>query len=366
MRASLRLDSASHDRKITAYGFDDSKNVLAVQMSVDEVVAAGINPWRVDLFHPKPVRMRISGRDLCFSHLDDIAFRCTETQDMHRVCVSEGGRGLFITGTGEPANPFSGALSLTDLHVAPLSRSEFAQQFANWLRLKDRTWNMCTPPAIVRFEKQQLIFDPEPTYIEDSNDGYFDGKMFETLKIAVELPEDISWIFDELGELHPQLFGAAVRNVLIGDHLPHYVDTLIDRGTPMDYFRLNGFGQLRTVAARNPIGAFESTMVHQLYRNNRYYRFFPRDTFDCDLVWPTGHTSVAQFGAVKQGEVLASRIALFDLGRSQFRFTTPFKPSRQLADSVVMRSRPIATPFDSQYHRQELDVVKEEQKRKEV
>src|SRR5580704_9028583 len=78
------------------FGYDESKQVIEVDLPMETVLSLGIDPWRLDLFDPDPITCEVgNGVSLSFRKLRDLAFayRVDETTF---VCVNDGSQTVCL------------------------------------------------------------------------------------------------------------------------------------------------------------------------------------------------------------------------------------------------------------------------------
>jgi len=199
------------------FGYTQGKRVVEANVSIARIVAAGIDPWRLDAFDDNPITMTVWAgwrpRKLRFSRLSDLSFRY-EDAEANVVAMHDGSTGICVkrhqNGTRE---------ILTDL---PSFNSAFARYLQTYLQTRERTQLADLRPRAAQafiLKGSEVQFDTSMRQIDTSwrcGTPEFVGNMLEPVRLPIKLPEPLDWLVETLKNWHPVISGDAVSLALAG------------------------------------------------------------------------------------------------------------------------------------------------------
>jgi len=71
------------------HGYTSELELVPVEMTIDEIAALRIDPWRVDLFDPHPIAKEVAGQELRFNRLADVVLVYRSSAEKSCVGVFE-------------------------------------------------------------------------------------------------------------------------------------------------------------------------------------------------------------------------------------------------------------------------------------
>lgn len=307
------------------FGFSDSKDVVPVWMDVDEVVIRQIDPWRLDLFDANPVVASVDGQPLSFMRLADVTFAYEKAGEVAVIGMRDGGRTVLIEGKidghltvrdeagGDPV------LVMKDYRVLPVA--QFAAHFRQYLHRiytsKESLPGWIASPASSLWVKAGQVELRSSGYYPDARVmAYrlrcrFAGRMFAPLQVKPAWSEPVRRVLHALEEWNPVVYGRALRDTVCGA-IPARV--AISMGSIADE---NVTDRLREAGISVPdfrlgTGSFEMDGV-------QFHISSP-------VAPETALLSLGQVVLERPHTVVATRIGLFDLSRSQQRSVSPSEP----------------------------------------
>jgi hypothetical protein len=195
-------------------------------------------------------------------------------------------------------------------------------------------------------DNDQFVYE-YPANLGDN--GFFAGKMFEPVRLNIELPECITWVFDRFSGFNPIVVGGAIRDTIAGVK-PKQVDFVVERlaDSPewMTIVRMLiplGWGQCHNMWSLNFYCLAPKTFTFQ---GTKYY-LHAKHPQSGRPAWPDSDMSVHQFAASGPDQVVGSRIALHDLDCKQMRIVRIGVPTidRLDAEEIYRYFRYVETPF---------------------
>jgi len=215
------------------YGYTNELEIVPVDLSAQEIVALGINRWRLDLLDPNPVTIRQDGQAISFSRLKNLvtSYRHRDDEEVRLCLYDEHGRPLCLSGkmpepiTAEPR-------WVVDVKPGSFEPQEHLLAYVNMME-RCRTND---EPLWLQIQwhggsRQLAHFPRDPDWLHltgnelnisgfhfRANESDLDirGRMFEMATAKVELPAAITWVLDAFEGLDPAVFGPTVRELLMG------------------------------------------------------------------------------------------------------------------------------------------------------
>jgi hypothetical protein len=289
------------------FGFDDEKNVYEADLSVEQVLGSMIDPDRVDLFEPNPVAVEVDGRKLYFSPLRKAVFAIPSGDNSMIVCCKteekvdcfrvekEKGSGLVEFGP-------------KTIRCVPkwtrLSRP-FEDIFKVWLLGKDMAEHRTKPECLDL--KEPAILGQGRLLLRTVKGGpSFCGEMFSELTYSVTLPEPINRIFRLLEGLSPKVSGDTLTAVITGRP-----QKSIKVSVPLEHF--SKIRQcLPNVQLNVPPHSILLNETVEFELDGTKYEVNMGGSKECS--W-----SHRQLWSERENEIVATRVALYDLSRRQTR-----------------------------------------------
>jgi hypothetical protein len=312
--------------------YTDDKKVERVELEVDEIADKQIDPWRLDLYDPDPIRIeRESAPALNFRRLRDVSFayhRPNTPWYQYVVGFHDGSQTACLT--GRLVEERAGVHVLTD--VRPGSESfqecwrEYLKEISWFLKSNERTRKLDLlgpgfPPSVaaaVQLSGNYLSFL--------SGNGQkrlqsfaFTGEMFAPRSVPKKLPPEVTWVFEEFRQHEPIVVGDPLRNLLRGKSL-RLIEFFVAPNSlaAMERWMLENYGQLDRWAG-NP---------HVSIKFNRHGCWYLVGVMDTPSIDQAFHSrefpSADRVYARRDGEIISSRISLFDIGKDSARQLTRF------------------------------------------
>lgn len=311
------------------FGCTPEKEVVRVQMDIDEVIEKQIDPWRLDLFDPRPVHINMDGRKLAFTSVGDLSLayesKGDHGADTAVIVAHDGEHASCIRGDICPSTVREGdgqVLVLRNYEVLPAS--SFDEHFRRYLLL---TYHSLPYMTFFAERRQRCGWGVRPYgnvwmrqgQIELRSSSYhadlrttaawltcrFAGDMFDMQRVGIRCPEPILSVVSALAEWQPQISEG--------------VDALaIARGIPVSSVEITVtevvdgvMSRLREAGLREfGPGKFTGGGVEFSISQRRAAPALP----------PSFSSQIAMDGP---DTMVASRIALFDLARGQQRLLVP-------------------------------------------
>jgi hypothetical protein len=309
------------------HGYTSDKNLVAVDLPVDEIVSKEIDPWRLDLFDPEPISLSIGGQLLHFRRRREFAFAREVSKSEYVIGLHDGKQTLCVSGKliGQGADDIR-LDQIKDLTV------EFDAQLAVYLKLyadthteekfvqvgreieefietclHEKGW--FSPPVLpgaVVLQGNQLNFKfGERNCLRRFQ---FTGEMFSDRTFPVMLAPGITAILKELEPWHPTIINAYMVRKLMARKRIKFVRIYIDaegesaltsryrksQVVPSSVFKVDGC--LFIIHARSKDDAPDHHYVYPQY-----------DLHSVSCLWLTGQS------------VRGARVAFFDLSKRQAR-----------------------------------------------
>jgi hypothetical protein len=320
-----KKNNVEENMRVSAY--TDDLEVVETQLSPKQILANGIDPWRVDLFDDNPVKIKIDGEQLNFRRLDDVAFTYRRGDRVFMGLHQPSGPMCF---RGNQGPSISGA---TNLAAPKPCSSSFDAHFLEYLTALDRgtygrygevSFDKPMPASSLRLQANWLRLEPRDAI--KICDTQFTGQMFQEVPFTATLADEVNWVFEALEPWQPIVIGVALRRSFHGipvkevyfmldslslaapfNHLrrkyavkvPGYFSNYVpgpcrlsDRGTVLTTFEHEGCTYKVQPKAKDPLT----------------FRFRQENHFSADSLYST-----------RPGQLIGSRIALHDLGLRQAR-----------------------------------------------
>jgi hypothetical protein len=324
-------------------GYTDEKDVLQVEVSIAQIVASGIDPFRLDLMDPDPATIETERGKLNFCRLRDVVFAYQHNRDHDIVvCVHDGDDAHCFFGKRRGLRDESEKrIVITDITQSEKSFSEHLHEYlsalvgtalgadgANWApaiaRAMGATGNIyCTinprRSQALTMTGSQFVFALQERSIRTEWLGY-SGTMFEEMTLRVKLDKRINWVFQNFAQWQPLVFGDSLRLSLVDEQSEEIMLRLDEGCFPALKEKFGG---------KQYIDEFHLVIDDCKYRILRKTGGSLRDNclrlpgeYSCDFLQSSG-----------PDEVCGYRIALFDVVRHQFR-PLSLSTSMHLSDSI--------------------------------
>ncbi len=337
---------AKQEPKMTVFGFDEARRVFGAELTVEQIIADGINPRVVDLFEPDPIvrtvvtETRMSSREqeksmlkkqlrnstrtvaggektLSFTRLRNAAFEMhNHDNDTAVLSMHDGRSGISLN--GKFARP----------GIRDVCEVDFATEYRRYL-----VAHAGKQPGCGRFGDSRSVMIDNGVFHYDAVNGLdaaaFGGRMFHRMPLCgIELPDSMKWVFESFGDWHPSIFGGSLRDVIRGvdfKDVDFMVDDLDDFG--IYKARLEKLGA--TDLAYNGEQYFDHSscgMVIGFRFGGVDYHLVARDVQAQDF-WNINDFSMNQIVCSDPKLIEASNIALEDIGNNVFRVTSSLRPA---------------------------------------
>lgn len=368
-RTGLQKPRPDRGSLIEAFGYDCHKQVVSVELSADEIIAAGIHPWRVDLFDPNPIKLTVGEIELSFSRLTDIAFGYGSMPPNKGVIVAlADGSALSVEGPTCEHTSWKMVVEMSDIRA--LSDAQWTECFRRYLVGSDVTALWSTPTSHLLINKQRVAYAPLEPFVTHVSEGFFAGEMFEPVRMLVDLPECMRWVFDAFPGLHPVVAGGAVRALVTGEE-QEPIQVLLDRPDVHDPDYAACLSAAGVTASENEScrGLYhpQSDSAVCFERDGLRYRLHRRRSGRPAIharigdrhqpFWPDSELSINQFVVSSPDFVVASRIAIHDIGTGQMRCATQSDRDLSMLDAALHnRYRFVETPFDPRFSKNEDEI----------
>lgn len=236
---------------MNVYAFNKEKSVRVLNWEPEEVVAQGVHPWQVDLFHPDPLHLTVGSEQIYLTPLDNISLAIVET------VVGEAGKLLWadigqithgkkISLRGVPLfNPDSKEVELFHLEVM-----DFDKLLLRYLKQQNEPETRRSTFICEAYEKSNILLLRNARVMLNTNSRNrlskvpkFTGAMLEAHSIHMKLPPFIKRLFQWFPQgWEPTVFGDAPRQVLRGERIEQ-VDFFVHPQTaPAFYDHLERMG----------------------------------------------------------------------------------------------------------------------------
>jgi hypothetical protein len=349
------------------YGYDDNKNTHAVELSIEKIVARGIDPWRLDLFDEEPISLDCHEQRLYFRKLRDLSFAYWRGQKL-LVGMHNGAKPGCVWGEWDRERSNPGQICLS---AVTSSHRPFEEHFSEYLKnLHQRTmgrtqeWLLMGAPGAAKADwamtprerHQDALFRsgilPPPArtikafqakassavslqgsalLIEVGEEephhflrpGTFAGEMFAERKLPMNLPEQVNWLLRTFKRWRPVVTAPTIRALMRGK-APKEICFECDKNQPSLEIELMTLGgQVGEIISKLQEVGFSRN--GQRYRGSQIYPSTKAGKLHAD---PTAYSADDVF-AFKENAVLGTRIAAFDIGRNQARAIKTMHPDRR-------------------------------------
>jgi len=305
------------------WGYDDEKNTVPVDLSIERIVNQGVDPWRLDLFDEEPIALWVwvgwQPRRLKFRKIRDVSFAYQGKDSRIYVGVHDGANATCIR--GKLVEVDGGNLIVDNLEA---SKSPFNRHFAEYLQTYERA--RVTKDAVislsdgtfialynyssnaVRINGKRLTFGSRGASgdVKSLYPRTFVGEMLRHLPVSAVLPRGVMWALEQFRPWNPIIFGAALRPFAIQ---PMNMQVLLaEKDFPA------------ALAVVSP--AAKTFYPSELKWEGWSFDLLPKESFEEPVMRLTvtgWNMSMDLRFCHKPGELQCSRIALFDLGRKQAR-----------------------------------------------
>jgi len=319
-------------------GYTKDKEMVEVQLTIDEIVDNQIDMWRLDLFDPDPVVYRVGERSLHFRRLRDVAFAYRNDQETV-LCQHDGERVFCMRSETKRERinkriflyaPTPSDRSFCDhLRFYLTEAAKFETCFV--VDTKESSFDLFPPqPAdsvtiignVLAF-KVPLEQGRNVSFIDDDNlpmvieAPLFMGEMLSERDLPIRLPESINWILRELAQFNPVVSGQAIRQVLAGE-IPELIEVWITKS-------VSGEAKLKLASRPGVSRSSDESGADFVTSLGSYQIMEPestekmQDLYRKPNITKCGFSTVAGLHCSAPNMVRGTRIAFFDLAHAQTR-----------------------------------------------
>jgi hypothetical protein len=152
----------------------------------------------------------------------------------------------------------------------------------------------------------------------------FCGHTLDKLPVYEEMSPEMTWVFEAFKAWNPVVFGGSLRDLIMGCE-PHDIDFIVDDLAQFEVInrlkalRVADFSDLTNT---DSYGRRLQAPLFAFTYNGVKYNLVCRGNILSDHQWLVNDFSVNQLRAERPNEVLASRVAMYDLGHRQARITS--------------------------------------------
>jgi hypothetical protein len=313
------------------YGYKDNKDVVYLDLPIEEIVAREIDPWRLDLCDPYPVVFDDGDTRINFRRLDDVCF--AYAKDRGFIFGMRDGTQSICVKSRDSFGSFNGDVQSVRLYNPEPSKLPFAQHWLEYLTVLSQ--EAATSPR-KSFFAEMKVFQPQPAQRAEmrsntvgfispddkaltANPMTFVGEMLAEQSIpGASLPEEIRWVFQEHGNLKPIVLGCCLRDMLLGKPIS-LVEFLVPFDSP---------GEMALLEKQLPPHSVR-TWTNSMLRNFRRFEgkgcvygfdFLRRlNKVSNWLASENYRFSSDHLYSVRSDEIRGSRIAIYDVCRGQTR-----------------------------------------------
>jgi hypothetical protein len=325
--------------KFKVHGYTDEKDTVATYLTVDEIVEAGIDPWRVDLFDPNPIVKEIKGQQLFFTRLVNVSFAYKKRLDSPIVVgFHDGAFGACFVGQRRIDHREPPELRLEAIRTSDRSFDHHLREYLNMARHDDRSdngpWNTASfrfaarPASAVHFEGDVLHFDRAEERLVKADSYPFTGEMFQEMPfLNIAMPAEISLVFEGFPDVRLAVVGDAPRKMLTGDPITQvdFVVMLDPHSWENLELRIADLTQKPVPEKNNMYRSADKEFHVGGCRYHVRWNPYPTET-DVSVVarkWQQTfdfNLSIGGLFCVKQGEVAGgTRISIYDVASRQVR-----------------------------------------------
>jgi hypothetical protein len=331
----------------------ETKVVHEARLFISDVVEQQIHPWLVDVFDPTPVILKMYGIRLAFTRLCKLSLSFTIDRTAW-LLVLDHELALSLIGTykRQEANRL-----VIDRDRSQLSNDpeEFKLHLTAYLGVhKDSRSHSSTPTGFICIGRgsDDVNLGLKNRTIRYANNGpypghRFGGQMFDLRRFRFPVPPEIERVFNLFSVFHPIVFGPALRRIVCGQPVDNVkVDFVVDdegRSVEANWTFYKGvlqqLGASQIVVLNNAYwkssgkyasekGQIKADGLYGFRFEGTNYRLFAAKRIHqvpdvaAHREWRRVDFSVHQLECECPGEIMGSRIALWDLGRKQARLLT--------------------------------------------
>jgi hypothetical protein len=220
------------------YGYTEKKKLYTVELPVEEIVAAEIDPWRVDLFDPDPVRKTVNKKLLHFRRLRGLSFAYKKPDSLWIVGTHDGNGEACFAGLAQTDSPGE-----VTLHPIVASDKSFREHWAEYLEMwtkrhQHRGWPSklrgtkvfeAKANTAVKIKGATLIFDWLEPDLKSLNPSFpFAGEMFTEVSLPVSLPPELSLVFSSFPGIAVAIVGDAPRKAIDNEPITEVEIVFVD------------------------------------------------------------------------------------------------------------------------------------------
>lgn len=311
------------------FGYNDQREVVEADLSIETIVVERINPYWVDLFDASPVMREVAGNRLAFTRLRNFVFQYAIGRKV-TIGVLENGNFRAFEGDDKYGDQKVAPEYSYWLHNPRSVSIGFESAFSRFVEQYDanktRSFRACQSGGL-KVSGSTLAFDPEEGKYPLVTRA-FAGRMFQGVLVPQKLPPAIAWVFSAFKDWNPMVVGGSLRDTMLG-RTPKDVDFIVDS---LGYgYSGRAAEEVEKRGATNVVNRTEtdSRYNHDLEHpvisfdyEGTSYDLISRGNPLSDRFWALSDFSVNQLIAVRPDEVTASRIALWDLGHKQCRLVS--------------------------------------------
>jgi hypothetical protein len=182
-------------------GYTDDKELVAVELPVDRIVAEGIDPWRLDLLDEQPISLEIDGKLVYFRKLEDVAFfdERSSPGSMVTGVFDRNGKTVFLQDDGNvPFHP-KGNTKVSD--------RPFDEHLREYLVALGKSFHTASglfeiPASRLVFDRNRGVDGHETLRLVDFCPLYV-GEMCSEITIPFQFPDELNFVFRRFGKWNP-------------------------------------------------------------------------------------------------------------------------------------------------------------------
>lgn len=312
------------------FGYTRDRKVEPVDFSPQEIAKAGIHAWALDLFDPDPVIQKINGTRLFFSRVSNVSFAYMYEPGTMVVALHNG-QPACLLGTIHTHNKQT--VQLTNLRS---SSETFEQHYSRFLASRETQtaeddWLLgsstsAPPQAFVPGVASNVSMQAGRLRFDTGNTPYsigrvvFIGRTLEELLLLQDIPPSIVWALRQFVRWHAVAVGQTVRYVVQGmapslvqmvvtPHSLTDIEPMLKTDSWITDLSVRGRSSMITAASWKVIEFTRAGCRYELHESASPQQWLG-DELELSPNW---------MYCSKPDQVIATRLALSDLGRKQAR-----------------------------------------------
>jgi len=342
------------------FAYNDTKRLLAVELPIREIVAAGIDPWRVDMFDDDPVTMRLGllFRKHHFRKLRDVSFAYKLEGATICIGVHDGTTPVCLVSDlneNDLATPDHIVLKKFALSELPFVKhlAEYLFYLENHPQSEEKGsivfWKRpCgffpKRAAAVSIAAGQLIFDGGQNSVHRLSGVRYVDNTRTDVAVACALPEQINMVFDLFAQWQPIVYGEGLRKAYRQE--PFTKVALALDGCKAEelqrHLKILGMPSQEVYPA---VGASHVEFQHaeckyEVELDQHSYLIANMGMNRLDVLDRRAIHSCERIYATRRDEIKANRLSLYDLANNQSRRLMPENAMNAATDILNLRKNP--------------------------